>query len=502
MAKTKNRGIFITTLIFTSILFSCLPPTGNFLASQPARSQIFPAAQAATSDTLNEDYPYFEKYDLYLKYQKKQKYKKYRKYAKNKDKYGFASAGDRAKAKDAYNKYKLYLKDPAHNRAYAQYQELYNKYKKYKKYVTPYQKYSQYSKYKKYNKDSYDKGKNYGTAENKAGYDRYKAALAAIQAEFGEADLGCGVQDGSSNCLGPEITVGLIEYTKKNLQDDYFRLKANEDYNILDKNDTVIATVPADINTRVKYDSDGRLKIYNSISDTLVQDEVRFAAADGTTYDTIFDINKPDTENDQYRGKMKLKFYNSSNADGDRIWAINTVPLEQYVWGMGEMTGSGDGDHNKVMTTIFRTYGYWKMKFSTKYAEQGFKVNATPGNQLFYGYIWEANHPRIKEAAEESWGKIVMYHGEIALTPYSSWSDGRTRSFEERWGSNDYPWCQSVSDPYGKNPTMPTADLEAAGNHMVGLIANGSLSLATDHHWDWQDILSYYYTGINLLKAY
>jgi peptidoglycan hydrolase-like amidase len=98
---------------------------------------------------------------------------------------------------------------------------------------------------------------------------------------------------------------------------------------------------------------------------------------------------------------------------------------------------------------------------------------------------------------------IVTYKKDTALTPYSSWSDGRTRSFEERWGSKDYPWCKSVKDPYGKNSSMSTKKLEAAGNHMVGLIANGSLKLAgNSYKWDYKKIMKYYYTGIDITSKY
>jgi hypothetical protein len=91
---------------------------------------------------------------------------------------------------------------------------------------------------------------------------------------------------------------------------------------------------------------------------------------------------------------------------------------------------------------------------------------------------------------------------EVTLTPYSSWTDGRTRSFQERWGSKNYPWCQSVSDPYGKHPTKDTETLEKEGNHMVGLSAHGSLELATNHNKSWEWILNYYFHNINLRKAY
>jgi hypothetical protein len=492
--KTKNQNQKCRRPLIAGFIISLFIAEGLLIN--------IPFSAGQSTDNLTDDYQLYQQYSLYLKSQKRDKYKKYKKYVKYKEQYGFENATERAQYKNYYDKYKLYKKNPAQNRQYAQYEDEYKKYSKYKKYVVPYKKYSSYSKYKKYNKDNYKDGEDYGGDIYKEGYQRYIAAQNLTSQDPGEADLGCGIQDGTATCLGPEITVGLISYTKSDLRDDYFRIKANKDYTILDKNNTLLATVPAATYTKVKYDTGGRLKAYESITETLVQDEIHFSASDGITHDLIFDINKPDTAYDQYRGKMKLRYYDSSEADGDRIWVINTVPLEQYVWGMGEITGTGDTDHNRVMTTSFRTYGYWKLKFSTKYAAQGFKVNATPGNQLFYGYDYETSHTRIKDAATDTWGKIVMYGSEIALTPYSSWTDGRTRSFEERWGSDDYPWCQSVSDPYGKHPSMTTEELEEAGNHMVGLSANGSVNLAADHGWDWDNILKYYFTGININKVY
>ena len=169
---------------------------------------------------------------------------------------------------------------------------------------------------------------------------------------------------------------------------------------------------------------------------------------------------------------------------------------------MGEMTGTGPFEHSKVMTTMFRTYGKWYVDYATKYAPLGFKIRSDSGSQIYRGYDWEQAYPNIRKAAEATRGSVMTYSGETALTPYSSWSDGRTRSFEERWGSKLYPWCQSVSDPYGKHPTKSTSTLEAEGNHMVGLIANGSLNLARDHGWDYARIMRYYYKNINLDAAY
>lgn len=457
-------------------------------------------AQAEDATELQDDYEIYQKYILYQKYEKKQDYENYKDYKKYKEKYGFDDSKQKQEYKDGYEKYKLYKKNPSQYRQYAQYYKQYKKYKNYQNKYKPYAKYSSYGKYKKYDEAKYNEGKDYGGAEYKAGYDRYLAAQKNIAANIGEADLGGGA-------LGPEISVGLIGYTTSELKNSYFRIRANKDYDIKNSAGAVIAQIPAGTYTKVKYISNGVLQVYESITATDLTNAVYFEATDSDNSDMVFDINNPGSSYDQYRGKIKLSYYDSPEADGDRIWAINILPLEQYVWGMGEIIGDGDADHNRVMTAVFRTYGYWKIKFSTKYAAQGFKVTATASSQIYYGYDWETAHPSIKQAAQDTQGKIIMYlnsneTNEVTLTPYSSWTDGQTRSFEERWGSKNYPWCQSVSDSYGKHPTKSTETLENEGNHMVGLSAHGSINLAANHGWDWERILNHYFTRINIHKAY
>jgi hypothetical protein len=309
------------------------------------------------------------------------------------------------------------------------------------------------------------------------------------------------VSDDETTCpatYGPEISVGLWKYTKSDLEDNPFKIDANKDYIIKDKDGNKIATVPANTTTKIKYDGDKNFRLYGSIEEQKINKEVSFEAKDGNNSNLVFDIYRPGSSYDQYRGKIKIKY-----TDSDNIWVINTLPMEQYVWGMGETTGTGPFEHTKVMTTIFRTYGYWYKEYATKYLKYGFTIRSDSGSQIYSGYDWEKKYPNIKKAADETKGTIVKYKNEIALTPYSSWTDGKTRSFEERWGSDDYPWCKSVKDPYGKHPTLSTKKLEAAGNHMVGMSANGSVKLAGSKYkktYDW--ILKYYYTKVSLTKMY
>ncbi len=300
---------------------------------------------------------------------------------------------------------------------------------------------------------------------------------------------------GTAGSLGPDITVGLIEYTESDLKDSPFRIHANKDYNIRNKDGGVLANVPAGTETKVKYSSGENLLVYGSIAEAAVSKEVSFDAVDGNNENLIFDINKPGSNYDQYRGKMKLRHYNGDGADADRIWAINALPMEQYVWGMGETSGTGPTDHVKIMAFAFRTYGYWKYKNGTKYADQGFKVTATSSSQVYRGYDWETAHPKIKEAAEATRGKIVTYKGDVALTPYCSYTDGRTRDYP----GDDYPYLKSVKDH--KQGTKDGLNPGDGGNHMYGLSANGALGFVKDgKSWEW--VLKYYYTGVDISSGY
>ena len=295
-----------------------------------------------------------------------------------------------------------------------------------------------------------------------------------------------------SGSLGPEISVGLWHVST----DDIVYIDANKNYNIKNGDGTVISQVASGSTTKVKYNDGGKLKIYGSISDTLVDDKVSFDATDGDNSNLIFNAHASDAY-DHYRGKIDVHYYHGNDIYGgnsntvSQVWVINKLPLEQYVWGMGETTGTGDTDHVRVMTTIFRTYGDWYIENATKYKPLGFKIRSDSGSQIYGGYDWEKDHPHIKEAADDTRGKIVKYKGEVALTPYCSYTDGKTRDYP----GHDYPYLKSVKDhKAGTKKGLKPGD---GGNHMWGLSANGALGFAKDGKaWDW--ILKYYYSGVNI----
>lgn len=309
--------------------------------------------------------------------------------------------------------------------------------------------------------------------------------------------------------LGPEISVGLWYYSKAAFQNNNFQINANKAYNIRNANGTILAQVSGSSTTRVGYDDDqNQLTVEGSLGETLAGKSVTFDAADGDNSNLIFDTHRSNFVTadyrgkiDNYRGKIKVQYYRGydivngaspGSANVTQIWVNNILPLEQYVWGAAETNGTKSMNHTQVMVTAYRTYGFWYIKYANKYSALGFKIRSDSGSQNYGGYDWEKGHLNVQKAAQNTRGTIATYNGDVALTPYSSASDGRSRSWQEKWGGTSYPWCQSVPDPYGKDLTR------SAASHMVGLIGYGSENLAGSYGWDWQRILKYYFTGISL----
>ncbi|EKD46789.1 MAG: peptidase S1 and S6 chymotrypsin/Hap [uncultured bacterium] len=328
---------------------------------------------------------------------------------------------------------------------------------------------------------------------------------------------------------GPLISVGLWSKSHIDAESDPFRITASKSFNITDCGSTLISSIPEGETARVKYvGSQGMLQTYNSNTPSIftnTMNRVCLEASDGNNTDMIFDVNTPDNLSkgpyDRYRGKIKIQHSNTDDnynlyqavdfPDLDlanskrRIWVINTLPLEQYMWGYGEMKG-GVEEHSKALSVTARSYARWYIEYATKWADsadlthpengEGFDILSYSFSQIYSGYDYELKYPLVADSVKKTKGVIMKYGTEYVLGAYSSYTDGNTRAFP------GYPYMVSVPDPYGKNSSMTTEQMVAAGNHMWGLSASGSVVLARDYGWSWDKILKYYYTGISIVKEY
>lgn len=196
----------------------------------------------------------------------------------------------------------------------------------------------------------------------------------------------------------------------------------------------------------------------------------------------------PSLNDNTFRGLLSIQY---SPATG-KTWAINKLPMEYYLHGIGEQSNGTLEEMLKLMSVIERTYAQYNVGRGGKHASEYFDVD-NKYDQVYKGYNFELRSPNVAAAVDFTRGQMVTYGGQVALTPYFSSSDGRTRSYDEVWNGY-YAYLVSVPDPWCNG--------EALSGHGVGLSALGALRQAQNEHKPYWDILKYYYTGTGLTDYY
>jgi len=274
-------------------------------------------------------------------------------------------------------------------------------------------------------------------------------------------------------------------------------IKAEQDYKIVDKNGSILMTVPANMETQASFNYTTKQYTYlaNGQSAT-TSSYLRFEPVIEntvfiiTTYEDRPSWNKTINYN-QFLGKLEIRYAEAN----DKIWVINELPVETYLKGMAETSNAAPMEYMKALVTSARTYVMYHYNRGTKHADRHFTVDAYY-DQVYKGYSAQKVLPRLSEAVEATRGRVVTYAGVVVVTPYYSHSDGRTRSWGEVWGNGDkYPWCMSVKEPEG-------FDKDYMFGHGVGLSARGAIILDVDLHYTWENILKYYFTGIEVGTNY
>lgn len=217
-------------------------------------------------------------------------------------------------------------------------------------------------------------------------------------------------------------------------------------------------------------------------------------AEDGAAPLEITDFNRPidwlpGSNDNKFRAKLELRFTPAT----DSVWVINELPLEQYLYGIAETSDVSPLEYQKALLTAARTYALYHVNRGTKHADEYFHVDAKY-DQVYRGYGQEARSPNIVKGVKQTRGQIVTYNNALAITPYFSRSDGRTRDWTEVWGGSGFPWLVSVQVVYDEGQTL--------WGHGVGLSARGALYMASKDSTTYDQILKHFYRGIELRKAY
>lgn len=313
----------------------------------------------------------------------------------------------------------------------------------------------------------------------------------------------------------PFIRVGLYYTTEP------IRITTQKEYDIRDEEGTLLAHEQAGAATTVTFDFAAKLYTITTPSTTVTTSKyVRLRGSalpyrlvthqDGSVVvepvadqDTIFEIlsytNRPSwsaaLNDNTFRGELEVRYASAT----DRLWVVNELLFEQYLKGIAETSNSSPYEYQKALIVAARTYGKYHIDRNSKHAAEGFTVKPTEADQVYRGYGAEKRLPNISRAIDETRGIMVYYDGTLAITPYSSNTDGRTRSWEEVWGGQPKPWLMSVPDPCCTGMNMRYSP--TSYSHGVGMSARGALAMALDNK-GFEEILKYYYTNIELRRKY
>jgi N-acetylmuramoyl-L-alanine amidase len=308
------------------------------------------------------------------------------------------------------------------------------------------------------------------------------------------------LQDSFQWKIAKGIFNGIIKYLKSQT----FLIKADGTFDVYDSSGNRISTFSSGDLVSVLRDSD-TFYIYNTGGATK-QVRTNIIKFKPRSSSTIFEIVSyedrpswnPSLNDNLFRGSIELNY---SSLTGE-VWVVNELPIEDYVKGVAEQTNDNPAEFLKAMAVAERTYALWHVTHGGKYPDKPFHLTNTSNDQVYKGYGYEKRAPNVVSAVNATKGIVVTYQGKVAITPYFSGSDGRTRSWEEVWGSKNFPWCQSVPDPLGyrylDSQGKPVWYTVGGANHGVGMSCAGARRFAGEKNYTFQQILKYYYTGVGV----
>ncbi|MEK7105554.1 MAG: NBR1-Ig-like domain-containing protein [Patescibacteria group bacterium] len=268
-----------------------------------------------------------------------------------------------------------------------------------------------------------------------------------------------------------------------------------------DTDGNLLANVDAGEEVTAYYMTDKKKYYYEIDGETRKTSlPIRFVPVEANTVLTITNFDRRVTRgsayaDNQFRNILEIRY----NETKDRTWMINELPFSWYSKGSAETSGASHMEFKKALMIAWNTYAYTlATKYTTKHDEEGFIADAY-ADQVYKGYGNELRTSQgqavtasLSQAVDETRGIIVTYNGEVAITPYFSRSDGRTRDWSEVWGG-DIPWCQGVEVPEDAGKTL--------WGHGVGMSASGALQMANDGK-TYDQILKHFYTGVELQKMW
>lgn len=290
----------------------------------------------------------------------------------------------------------------------------------------------------------------------------------------------------------PKIRVAIYEVLPGSAM-----LTANTAFNVLDKTGQVIATKNANENY-----------VYDIVATSSAFAKIVPQSADGVVTIVSYEDHpawKPSLNYNQFHGAVEIIYSPKSN----KVWAINELDLEDYLYGIAEISSTDATEYQKAMVVAARTYAqYYIQKGGKRGVDEVYILNNTTSDQLYKGYAREVLAPSIVAAVIATAGEIITYNGNPIVSAYSSGAaelqTKGTTSACALWGKQ---YCEVGFEYLAggvKDPANAVYDYATCGgaNHCVGLSGAGARAFAKTGTKNYQEILRYYYLGTEIKKVY
>ncbi|MCX6824708.1 MAG: N-acetylmuramoyl-L-alanine amidase [candidate division SR1 bacterium] len=177
----------------------------------------------------------------------------------------------------------------------------------------------------------------------------------------------------------------------------------------------------------------------------------------------------------------------------DHTVVMNRTSFDNYMKGIAETSDTDNIDKQRLVLLLAKMYTLFYINGQNVHPSipAGASYQAIDNPDMFQKYVGAGREKTSKMSAgllSDIKNTVVLYNGYVPILPYFSCSAGFTRSAKEKWGWDDTPYLQSKLD------FAPCFDFNG---HGVGLSGKGAQFLA-DKGWTMEQILQYYYPGINL----
>ena len=224
-----------------------------------------------------------------------------------------------------------------------------------------------------------------------------------------------------------------------------------------------------------------RAGVYQELCFTPENDDCSFTLEDVTIG---VDFHWERKEAQTFLGSLRIVM------DGDRIWAVNELPVEHYLASVisSEMRATSSLEFLKAHAVISRSWLLVQMRRRRaagmglvdasaprgEAAEEGIVWYDRDSHKLFdvcaddhcqrYQGITKATSPNVEEAVKATRGQLLTDGGEVSDARFSKCCGGVTEEYQYCWDNIRKPYLRSVADntPLGAAPAVDLTDEKTA----------------------------------------